>query len=316
VSEAIVEILGLRKVYSGKNPVTAVDGIDLRVPAGLIYGLLGPNGAGKTTTISIATTRAIPTAGSVVIDGIDVVAHPAVARRSIGVVPQYNTLDRACTVAENVYFHCLFFGMSRSEARARTSQLLDQFRLSDRAAMYPNSLSGGLAQRLQIARAIAHYPKVLFLDEPSAGLDPQSRLAMWEAVQGLRAEGITVVLTTHYMEEADELCDRLAIIDHGKILIEDTPATLKASLGGDKIVELKLGSMGRAAEIIERILRVPGVTAAEASASGVRVFARNEDGIIARIVNASDGFGVRDLATTEPSLETVFIRMTGRDLRE
>ncbi len=316
MSEAIVEILGLRKVYSGKNPVTAVDGIDLRVPAGLIYGLLGPNGAGKTTTISIATTRAIPTAGSVVIDGIDVVAHPAVARRSIGVVPQYNTLDRACTVAENVYFHCLFFGMSRSEARARTSQLLDQFRLSDRAAMYPNSLSGGLAQRLQIARAIAHYPKVLFLDEPSAGLDPQSRLAMWEAVQGLRAEGITVVLTTHYMEEADELCDRLAIIDHGKILIEDTPATLKASLGGDKIVELKLGSMGRAAEIIERILRVPGVTAAEASASGVRVFARNEDGIIARIVNASDGFGVRDLATTEPSLETVFIRMTGRDLRE
>jgi ABC-2 type transport system ATP-binding protein len=316
VSEAIVEILGLRKVYPGKNAVTAVDGIDLRVPAGLIYGLLGPNGAGKTTTISIATTRAIPTAGSVVIDGIDVVAHPAVARRSIGVVPQYNTLDRACTVAENVYFHCLFFGMSRSEARARTSQLLDQFRLSDRAAMYPNSLSGGLAQRLQIARAIAHYPKVLFLDEPSAGLDPQSRLAMWEAVQGLRAEGITVVLTTHYMEEADELCDRLAIIDHGKILIEDTPATLKASLGGDKIVELKLGSMGRAAEIIERILRVPGVTAAEASASGVRVFARNEDGIIARIVNASDGFGVRDLATTEPSLETVFIRMTGRDLRE
>ncbi len=316
MSEAIVEILGLRKVYPGKNAVTAVDGIDLRVPAGLIYGLLGPNGAGKTTTISIATTRAIPTAGSVVIDGIDVVAHPAVARRSIGVVPQYNTLDRACTVAENVYFHCLFFGMSRSEARARTSQLLDQFRLSDRAAMYPNSLSGGLAQRLQIARAIAHYPKVLFLDEPSAGLDPQSRLAMWEAVQGLRAEGITVVLTTHYMEEADELCDRLAIIDHGKILIEDTPATLKASLGGDKIVELKLGSMGRAAEIIERILRVPGVTAAEASASGVRVFARNEDGIIARIVNASDGFGVRDLATTEPSLETVFIRMTGRDLRE
>jgi ABC-2 type transport system ATP-binding protein len=316
VSEAIVEILGLRKVYSGKNPVTAVDGIDLRVGAGLIYGLLGPNGAGKTTTISIATTRAVPSAGSVVIDGIDVVAHPAVARRSIGVVPQYNTLDRACTVAENVYFHCLFFGMSRSAARARTAQLLEQFRLSDRAAMYPNSLSGGLAQRLQIARAIAHYPKVLFLDEPSAGLDPQSRLAMWEAVQGLRSEGITVVLTTHYMEEADELCDRLAIIDHGKILIEDTPAALKASLGGDKIVELKLTSMGRAAEIIERILRVPGVTAAEASVTGVRVFARNEDGIIARIVNASDGFGVRDLATTEPSLETVFIRMTGRDLRE
>ena len=217
VSETIVDISGLRKVYPGKVPVTAVDGIDLHVPAGLIYGLLGPNGAGKTTTISIATTRAIPTAGSVRIAGVDVVAHPALARRSIGVVPQFNTLDRSCTVAENITFHCLYFGMSRVQAKARTAQLLEQFRLSDRAATYPQALSGGLAQRLQIARAIAHYPKVLFLDEPSAGLDPQSRIAMWEAVQGLRSEGITVVLTTHYMEEADELCARLAIIDHGKI---------------------------------------------------------------------------------------------------
>ncbi len=316
VSEAIVEIVGLRKVYPGKSPVTAVDGIDLHVTSGQIYGLLGPNGAGKTTTISIATTRAVPTAGSVKIAGVDVVASPALARRSIGVVPQYNTLDRSCTVAENIVFHCLYFGMSRAEAKARTAQLLDQFRLSDRAAMYPSALSGGLAQRLQIARAIAHRPKVLFLDEPSAGLDPQSRIAMWEAVQGLRGEGITVVLTTHYMEEADELCDRLAIIDHGKILIEDTPAALKASLGGDKIVDLKLASADTAAVVIERVLKVPGVTSAEATDAGVRVFAKSDDGIITKIVNASDGLGVRDLATTEPSLETVFIRMTGRDLRE
>jgi ABC-2 type transport system ATP-binding protein len=316
VSETIVEIVGLRKVYPGKSPVTAVDGIDLRVDAGLIYGLLGPNGAGKTTTISIATTRAVPTAGSVKIAGVDVVASPALARRSIGVVPQYNTLDRSCTVAENIIFHCLYFGMSRAEAKARTAQLLDQFRLSDRAAMYPQALSGGLAQRLQIARAIAHRPKVLFLDEPSAGLDPQSRIAMWEAVQGLRGEGITVVLTTHYMEEADELCDRLAIIDHGKILIEDTPAALKASLGGDKIVDLKLASSDTAAQVVERVLKVAGVTSAEMTEAGVRVFAKSDDGIITKIVNASDGLGVRDLATTEPSLETVFIRMTGRDLRE
>ena len=316
MSEYIVDISGLRKVYGGKNPVTAVDGIDLRVPGGLIYGLLGPNGAGKTTTISVATTRAIPTAGSVRIAGVDVVAHPAIARRSIGVVPQYNTLDRSCTVAENIHFHCLYFGMSSMQAKARTAQLLEQFRLTDRAQAYPQMLSGGLAQRLQIARAIAHHPSVLFLDEPSAGLDPQSRIAMWEAVQTLRGEGITVVLTTHYMEEADELCDRLAIIDHGRILVEDTPSALKASIGGDKIVDLKLADPALAPQIVSRLKVLSGVTGVEPTVNGIRVLAKAEDGIIAAIVNASAGFGVRDLATTEPSLETVFIRLTGRDLRE
>jgi ABC-2 type transport system ATP-binding protein len=216
----IVEIEGLRKVYDGKQSVVAVDGIDLSVRPGELYGLLGPNGAGKTTTISICTTRALPTSGMVRIAGIDVVKAPALARRCIGVVPQYNTLDRACSVYENIFFHCLYFGFSRAEARDRTNKLLEQFHLTERAAAYPSQLSGGLAQRVQIARAIAHRPKVLFLDEPSAGLDPQSRIAMWEAVRNLRQEGITVVLTTHYMEEADELCERVAIIDHGKILLE------------------------------------------------------------------------------------------------
>jgi ABC-2 type transport system ATP-binding protein len=316
VSELIVEISGLRKVYPGKNPVTAVDGIDLRVSAGLIYGLLGPNGAGKTTTISIATTRAIPTAGSVIIDGIDVVAKPAIARRSIGVVPQYNMLDRSCTVAENIHFHCLFFGMSGAQARARTAELLEQFRLSDRAKMYPQALSGGLAQRLQIARAIAHYPKVLFLDEPSAGLDPQSRIAMWEAVQALRTQGITVVLTTHYMEEADELCDRLAIIDHGKILVEDTPAALKASIGGDKIYDLRLRDANEVAQLTGRLSQTSGVTGVEPIEGGLRVLAKAQDGLLASIVTTANDFGLRDVMTTEPSLETVFIRLTGRDLRE
>jgi ABC-2 type transport system ATP-binding protein len=316
VVDAIVEVRGLRKVYAGKPPVVAIDGIDLSVRDGEIYGLLGPNGAGKTTTISIATTRAIPTSGTVLIAGVDVVNSPALARRSIGVVPQYNTLDRACTAEENIIFHCLFFGMSRVDARARTAQLLEQFRLTDKAKAYPASLSGGLAQRLQIARAIAHRPKVLFLDEPSAGLDPQSRIAMWDAVRGLRSEGITVVLTTHYMEEADELCDRLAIIDNGRILVEDTPAALKASIGGDKIVDLKLASMDVASQLAERLKTVDGVTGAEPTRDGVRVLAKSEDGIIERIVTASGGFGVRDLATTQPTLETVFIKMTGRDLRE
>jgi ABC-2 type transport system ATP-binding protein len=316
MSEAIVDIVGLRKVYGGKNSVTAVDGIDLHVSAGLIYGLLGPNGAGKTTTISIATTRAIPTAGSVKISGIDVVAHPALARRSIGVVPQYNTLDRSCTVAENIHFHCRYFGMTTAEADARTVQLLDQFRLSDRAQAYPQALSGGLAQRLQIARAIAHYPKVLFLDEPSAGLDPQSRIAMWEAVRGLRNAGITVVLTTHYMEEADELCDRLAIIDHGKILIEDTPAALKASIGGDKMYDLRMDGERDSGLLESRLRATSGVTGVEVIDGGLRVLAQTQDGLLAKVITTANEFGLRDVTTTDPSLETVFIRLTGRDLRE
>ena len=312
----IVEVKGLRKVYEGKQRVVAVDGIDLGVREGELYGLLGPNGAGKTTTISICTTRVLPTAGSVRLNGVDVVASPALARRSMGVVPQYNTLDRACTVYENIHFHCLYFGFSRADAKQRTTHLLEQFHLSDRADAYPAQLSGGLAQRVQIARAISHHPKVLFLDEPSAGLDPQSRIAMWEAVRGLREEGITVLLTTHYMEEADELCDRVAIVDHGKILVEDTPAALKGSVGAQKIYALDLGDHRQAAELAEQIKQLYGVHEVELTPGGLRIFASNADGLLPEIVRASNPFGLRDLTVTETTLETVFIRLTGRDLRE
>ncbi len=312
----IVEIEGLQKIYEGKQRVVAVDGIDLSVREGELFGLLGPNGAGKTTTISICTTRVLPTAGRVRIAGIDVVKTPAAARRCIGVVPQFNTLDRSCTIFENIYFHCLYFGSSRQEARRRTEQLLAQFLLAERSAAYPSQLSGGLAQRVQIARAIAHHPKVLFLDEPSAGLDPQSRIAMWEAVRGLREEGITVVLTTHYMEEADELCDRVAIIDHGKILVQDTPAALKGSVGAQKVYELDLGGRGNAGPLTSQLRRLPGVTGVESTARGVRVLAHGTDGLLSDIVREADPYGLRDLAITETSLETVFIRLTGRDLRE
>jgi ABC-2 type transport system ATP-binding protein len=312
----IVEVAGLRKTYEGKQKVVAVDGIDLGVHAGEIYGLLGPNGAGKTTTISICTTRVLPSAGQVRIAGIDVVQDSARARRNIGVIPQYNTLDRSCTVAENIVFHCLYFGFSRTDARARTTELLDQFHLTERAEAYPQQLSGGLAQRLQIARAIAHRPKVLFLDEPSAGLDPQSRIAMWDAVRGLRNEGITVVLTTHYMEEADELCDRVAIIDHGKILVEDTPAALKNSVGAQKVYNLHLRDRAGAEPLLETLRAIPGIGKAEATGDGVRILAHNADGLLSEVVGAANPYGLRDLTITETSLETVFIQLTGRDLRE
>jgi ABC-2 type transport system ATP-binding protein len=314
--EDIVQIEGLRKVYEGKQRVVAVNGISLRVRDGELYGLLGPNGAGKTTTISICTTRALPTAGRVTIAGVDVVKAPAAARRCMGIVPQYNTLDRSCTVWENIYFHCLYFGFSRTDARQRTAHLLEQFHLSERTEAYPAQLSGGLAQRVQIARAIAHRPKVLFLDEPSAGLDPQSRIAMWDAVRRLREEGITVVLTTHYMEEADALCDRVAIIDHGKILVENTPAALKSSIGAQKVYSLELSQPTAGAELAEQVKALNGVANAETTATGVRIFADSTNGLLAEIVRASDPYGLKDLAITETSLETVFIRLTGRDLRE
>jgi len=312
----IVQVSSLRKVYEGKQRVVAVDGIDLAVREGELYGLLGPNGAGKTTTISICTTRVLPTAGSVRLDGVDVVASPAVARRSMGIVPQYNTLDRSCTVYENIYFHCLYFGFSRTDARRRTAELLDQFHLTDRTGAYPAQLSGGLAQRLQIARAISHRPKVLFLDEPSAGLDPQSRIAMWEAVRALREQGITVVLTTHYMEEADELCDRVAIVDHGKILVEDTPAALKRSVGTQKVYELDLSDHQHAPQLTSQIKQLHGVQQVEPTPVGLRIFATSAEGLLPDIVRASNPYGLRDLTITETTLETVFIRLTGRDLRE
>ena len=312
----IVEIEKLTKVYLAKQRVVALEGIDLELKQGEIFGLLGPNGAGKTTTISIATTRALPTSGNVRIKGIDVVKHPAHARRLIGVVPQFNTLDRSLTVYENLYFHCRYFGFSHAHAKSRSLELLTQFMLSERKDAYPPQLSGGLAQRVQIARAIAHRPTVLFLDEPSAGLDPQSRMAMWSAVEGLRVEGITVLLTTHYMEEANSLSDRLAIIDYGHVLALGSPEQLKATLGAHTIFDLKLRSQEGLEPLVARLKARPDVTSAEVTAEGLRVIAAGSDGLLPELVQAAAGHGLRDLQITEPSLETVFIQLTGRDLRE
>jgi ABC-2 type transport system ATP-binding protein len=312
----IVEIENLTKIYESKLRVVAVDGIDLELKQGEIFGLLGPNGAGKTTTISIATTRTLPTSGQVRIAGIDVVRHPAHARRLIGVVPQFNTLDRSLTVFENLYFHCRYFGFSHNHAKSRSLELLTQFMLTERKDVYPAQLSGGLAQRVQIARAIAHRPTVLFLDEPSAGLDPQSRMAMWGAVEGLHKEGITVLLTTHYMEEADSLSDRLAIIDHGRVLALGSPEKLKQTFGAHTVFNLKLKSHEGLEPLVASLKQREDVTSAEITPDGLRVIAANSNGLLPELVQAAAGFGLRDLTITEPSLETVFIQLTGRDLRE
>ena len=313
----IVEVNALRKVYGSRTDgVVAVDGIDLAVDRGEIFGLLGPNGAGKTTTISICTTRARPTAGSVTINGVNVVSHPAQARVHMGVVPQYNTLDRSLTVFENLYFHCRYFGMGAAHARGRANSLLEQFQLGERGKAFPSQLSGGMQQRVQIARAIAHRPAVLFLDEPSAGLDPQSRIAMWEAVGSLRSEGITVVLTTHYMEEADTLCDRVAVVDRGKVLALDTPSALKQQHGAHTVLELKLREQAGTVPLLEEVRRLHGVVSAESTGEGLRIFAEQLDGLLPLVVTAAREAGLRDLRVQAPSLETVFLKLTGRELRD
>lgn len=307
-----LEVHRLVKSYVDGAP-NAVDGIDLAVEPGELFGLLGPNGAGKTTTVGIATTRVAPTSGTVHVNGIDVVADPAQAKASLGVVTQFNTLDRACTVRENLVFHCRFFGSDRRAAARRADELLDRFRLADRASEFVMALSGGLAQRLQVARAIAHRPTIVFLDEPTAGLDPQSRIALWDVLGELRSdEGLTVVLTTHYMEEAEQFCDRVAIIDRGRILVSGPPDGLKRDHGDLAIATLGF-SDAAAAHAAAASLR--GLGAVDEDGATLRVRALEGAGAVPGLVNAA-GPGLRDLSLAEPSLETVFIALTGRELRE
>lgn len=310
-----VELIGLTKRYPGTPEIRAVDGVDLVVPRGQMFGLLGPNGAGKSTTVGVCTTRIRPTAGTVRVQGIDAVADPSRVKRRIGVVTQDNTLDRSCTLRENLAYHCRYFGWSGRDARGRADELLDRFRLAERRDAFPEEISGGMAQRLQVARAIAHRPAVLFLDEPTAGLDPQSRIALWELVEQLRADGLTVVLTTHHMEEAEALCDRVAIIDHGRLLVDDTPERLIATHGNEAVVDLRFGEPP-GAEVHGRLGRLPGVEAVEPRGRSVRLTTDDREGLLARVVAATEGAELVDVSRSGSNLEAVFIALTGRDLRE
>ena len=305
----------LTKVYPGD--VLAVDHLDLRVAEGEIFGLLGPNGAGKTTTGGMLTTGVVPTSGRVTVGGVDVVAHPALAKQAIGVVPQINTLDRSLSVWENLYFHGRYFGMGAKGSRAAADAALEQFRLADRAEAPVMALSGGMAQRLMVARAILHHPSILFLDEPTAGLDPQSRLALWDVVRDLHAQGQTILLTTHYMEEADQLCDRVAIMDKGRILALDHAEGLKASVGADTIVTISAdGELAPLAELLQR--EVPGATDVHHGDGTIQLGVQGSQGILPLVLGVAErgGFVVTDLSITEPTLETVFIKLTGKELRE
>jgi ABC-2 type transport system ATP-binding protein len=312
----IIHTEDLTKVYPGTD-FAAVDRLNLDVRAGEIFGLLGPNGAGKTTTAGMLTTRVVPTSGRALLAGVDVAAHPALAKQLSGIVSQQNTLDRQLTVWENLYFHGRLFGMGAKASRRIADELLEQFQLSRWAKASVYALSGGMAQRLMVARAIFHRPSVLFLDEPTAGLDPQSRLALWDLLGELHRAGQTILLTTHYMEEADRLCDRVAIMDHGKLLALDTPAALKQSIGADTVVTVKAtGDVAGLAEALER--DVNGVTRTRILDGGVQLHVQGNDRLVPRVVAAAErgGFDLIDLSISEPSLETVFINLTGKELRE
>ncbi|MGH3280674.1 MAG: ABC transporter ATP-binding protein, partial [Trebonia sp.] len=311
---------GLRKTYkSSRGDVEAVRGVDLDVPQGEFFGLLGPNGAGKSTVIGMLTTLVAPTGGRAWVAGHDVTKAAVAVKRRIGVVTQNNTLDMELTVAENLAYRSRFFGLSAGMAAKRAIQLIDAFGLSDRKNAMADQLSGGQARRLMIARALVHQPDVLFLDEPTAGLDPQTRVNLWDILNVLHAQGQTILLTTHYMEEAESLCDRIAVVDHGKVLAEGPIDKLLADSGAQTIVTVHYEApvpdgLAERAGLAGR----PGVTKVEAEGDYLRVFATDPEGLLGDLVSlgTANGLHVRDAAQAKPSLETAFLALTGREYRE
>jgi ABC-2 type transport system ATP-binding protein len=307
----------LRKVYPPKDKspaVVALDALDLDVSDGELFGLLGPNGAGKTTTIGILTTRVRVTAGEAVVAGANVTTEPTAVRSRIGVVPQRPNPDRSLSVLENLVFHASYFGIPRPQALRRAEELLEKFGIAEKKNAKIDALSGGQSQRLMIARALTHEPRILFLDEPTVGLDPQARLALWDILRDLHRQGRTIIMTTHYMEEADQLCDRLAIVDQGKLLALDTPARLKAQAPGETLVEMTFD--GDAAPLVPGAGAIAGVSRAEARGPVLRVYGLRPGEIIPPLIvlGESNARAVRDIHLSRPSLETLFVSLTGRKL--
>src|SRR6185503_6046516 len=331
----------LRKVYTSPPPmaagggfvprrknknqpareIVALDGLSLDVTGGEIFGLLGPNGAGKSTTVGILTTRVRPTGGQVWIGDYDVWAQQVEVKRLIGVVGQRPNLDFALTAREILLFHGAYFGIDSRTRTARATELLDRFKLSDRADQLVRGFSGGMMQRLSIARAMMHDPQVLFLDEPSAGLDPQTRLLLWEIIREYNGSGKTILLTTHNMEEADALCERLAVIDHGRNIALGTPAELKASVPGGYLLRVRFGS--QSTELIERLKALTGVREVRAQNyddgdSGVDIYADRGGSLVSDVASlaATSSVELTDVKISEPSLENLFLHHTGRSLRD
>jgi ABC-2 type transport system ATP-binding protein len=307
-----VEARSLERTFKGG--IEAVRAIDLSVAEGEVFGFLGPNGAGKTTTVRMLCTLLPPTAGSASVAGIDVVEDPAEVRRRIGVALQEIGLDPVQTGRELLELQCGLYGITGADARARAVELLELLGLSDAADRRTKTYSGGMKRRLDLASALVHSPQVLFLDEPTTGLDPASRLTVWEEVRRINQAGTTVFLTTQYLEEADHLCNRLAIIDAGEIVAEGTPERLKAQMGHD-VVRLALGGADPAATEAA-VGGLPGLERVVAEADEVALYLEDGAGSIAEIVRRLDRDQIRVGAITvsRPSLDDVFLQATGRRL--
>jgi len=300
-----------------KAQIPALDGLSLEIFPGEIFCLLGPNGAGKSTTVGVLTTRVRPTSGQAWIGDHDVWKEQAEVKRLIGVVPQRPNLDFSLTAREILVFHGAYFGIGSKLRNERADALLEKFKLTERGNQMVRGFSGGMMQRLSIARAMMHDPQVLFLDEPSAGLDPQTRILLWEIIREYHQAGKTVLLTTHNMEEADALCQRLAIIDHGHAIALGTPAELKASIPGGFVLRLRFGN--QTADLLQRLQSLAGVREVRAADStGVDVYSDRGGSLIPEIatVAASAGAELSDVHISEPSLENLFLHHTGRSLRD
>ena len=300
-----------------KSEIPALDGLSLEVLPAEIFGLLGPNGAGKSTTVGVLTTRVRPTSGQAWIGEHDVWKEPAHVKRLIGVVPQRPNLDFSLTAREILIFHAAYFGIASKQRNERADALLEKFKLTERAHQMVRGFSGGMMQRLSIARAMMHDPQVLFLDEPSAGLDPQTRILLWEIIREYHHAGKTVLLTTHNMEEADALCQRLAIVDHGHMIAVGTPEELKASIPGGFLLRLRFGK--QTSQLLQRLQALAGVREVRAAdGTGVDVYADRGGSLIPEIATlaAISGAGLSDVHISEPSLENLFLHHTGRSLRD
>jgi len=308
----VIEVHELRKSFPG---VEAVRGLDLRVAAGELFGLLGPNGAGKTTTLRMLTTLLPIDAGRAVVAGADVARDPRAVRRRIGYVGQVGGADLPATGRENLLLQARLYGASRADAARRAEELVEALALGAFANRPASTYSGGQRRRLEIALGLTHRPTVLFLDEPTTGLDPQNRANLWEQLRALRAGGTTIVLTTHYLEEADALADRLAIVDTGRVVAEGSPRELKTQIAGDTVT---LRPRGDAEPVRALLAPQPFVREARLHGDALRLTVPDGTDALPRLLDVLTGAGVElaSLALVEPTLDDVFLRVTGRALRD